>query len=86
MLRFINPSSSNDQAGKFVRFWGHDGAFEIPFSITHEALNRVRPVPAGDEAGYLAVFGTNRARIYDAATRVYARGRRGSYVVEASEF
>ena len=39
-----------------------------------------------DETGMLQAFDSNRSRIYAAAAKVYARGRRGSYDLERSDF
>jgi hypothetical protein len=39
-----------------------------------------------DEAGLLNAFDRNRKRIYDAAAKVYERGRKGSYDLLPEDF
>jgi hypothetical protein len=39
-----------------------------------------------DEAGLLLAFDANRAAIYAAATKVYKRGRKGSYELLPADF
>jgi hypothetical protein len=49
-------------------------------------LQRVQPNMPLDEAGLLGAFDSNRERIYEAAVKVYARGHRGSYDLEKTDF
>jgi hypothetical protein len=84
-LTFPNLSRSYDATRHAVRFWGYDSAMESSFFVMADALQRVEPGIWPDEAGLLKAFDANRERIYGAATRVYARGRRGSYDVMASD-
>jgi hypothetical protein len=85
MLNFWNQARSYDATRCAVRFWGHDGALEVSFFVTDEALRGLQPgVPAG-EAGALAAFGSHRDRVLNAAAKVYARGRKGSYEVAAGD-
>ena len=85
MLNFINPSCSYDATRRAVHFWGYDGALELSFFVTDEALRRLHPGVSSEEADLLAVFGTHRDRVHRAAARVYARGKKGSYEVRASD-
>lgn len=86
MLNFPNPSRVFDSTRHAVRFWGHDSAMEWSFFVTAEALERLQPNVAHDEASLLRVFDTNRAKIHAAAKTVYARNRKGSYELIAADF
>ena len=85
-LSFPNRSRSYDSTRRAVRFWGHDSAMEASFFVTEDALKRVQPDMRFDETGLLGAFDANRDRIYAAAAKVYARGRRGSYDVVDGDF
>ena len=85
-LIFPNLSRSFDATRDAVRFWGYDSAIECSFFVTRGALERLVPNLSCDEPDLLAAFDTNRGQICRAATRVYSRGRRGSYELDASEF
>jgi hypothetical protein len=84
-LSFPNPSRSYDSRQRCVRFWAHDAALEIPFFIEADALCGIAPKTIPDEPGLLEAFDRNRARICQAAGKVYARGQRGSYTLAASD-
>lgn len=85
-LNFPNESRCFDGTRRAVRFWGYDTSMEATFFVTEAALKCVQPDMRLDEAGMLHAFDANRNRIYAAATKVYARGRKGSYDVERSDF
>ena len=85
-LRFPNESRSYDPMRRAVRFWSHDSAMEASFSVSEDALKRVRPAMLLDEAGLLGAFDANRDLILAAATKVYGRGRKGSYDLSALDF
>jgi hypothetical protein len=68
-----------------VRFWAYDEALEVPFFVEAEALYRMDPQATKDELGLLGAFDLHRGRIFKAADRVYARHRRGSYTLAASD-
>jgi hypothetical protein len=85
-LSFPNRSRSYDATRRAVRFWGHDSAMEWSFYVSEDALKRVQPSTRLDEAGLLNAFDANRDRIYAAAVKVYARGRKGSYDLVSSDF
>ena len=85
-LSFPNHSRSFDATRRAVRFWGYDSAMEASFFVTEDALKRVQPDAQLDEAGLLGAFDANRKLIYQAAVRVYARGRRGSYDLVDTDF
>ncbi|HVO03830.1 MAG TPA: DUF1488 domain-containing protein [Candidatus Cybelea sp.] len=84
-LNFPNQSRSYDSRKRCVRFWAHDASFEVPFFIEADALCRLDSSAVVDEPGLLNVFDLNRDRICAAAGRAYARDRRGSYVLIASD-
>jgi Protein of unknown function (DUF1488) len=85
-LNFPNQMRSYDASRRAVRFWGHDSAMEAQFFVTEDALKRIRPDMRFDEAGLLGAFDANRALIYAAAVKVYARGRKGSYDLVGADF
>jgi len=85
-LSFPNQSRFYDATRRAVRFWGHDSAMEAVFFVTEDALKRVQPGMRSDEAGLLGAFDANRELIYAAATKIYARGRRGSYDLVSTDF
>ncbi len=85
-LTFPNPSRSFDATRDAVRFWGYDSAIECSFFVTRGALERLVPRLLPEEPALLAAFDRNRELICRAASRVYSRGRRGSYELDASAF
>jgi hypothetical protein len=85
-LSFPNRSRFFDATRRAVRFWGHDSAMETSFFVTEDALKRVQPDMRFDENGILSAFDSNRELIYATATRVYARGRKGSYDLVSADF
>lgn len=85
-LNFPNHSRTYDPRGGRVRFWGHDGAFEICFFIEQAALGHITPDAKRDEAGFLKAFDRNRDQILAVAGRLYSRCRRDSYTLLASDF
>jgi hypothetical protein len=85
MLAFVNPSTSFDCVRRAVRFWGHDGPFEITFLVTRDALERFRPSMADDEASCLAVFNANRQSIHTAASRAYGSGKKSRLVIDLGD-
>jgi hypothetical protein len=85
-LNFPNRSRFYDSTRRAVRFWGHDTALEASFFVTAEALKHVQPDVPIDEAGLLRAFDSNRDLIYAAASKVYARGRKGSYDLLSVDF
>jgi len=85
-LNFPNPSRSYDGRRRCVRFWGHDGAFEISFCVEQGALALMNPDARLDEAGFLKAFDRYRDRILEVAARVYSRRRGDSYTLLTSDF
>ena len=81
-----NRSRSYDEAGKRIRFVGHDGMFQISFSVAADAMTRMQPATAANEAGYLATFDTQSSAIRDVASRAYDRTRKSMYVLTAADF
>ncbi|MFC3075021.1 DUF1488 family protein [Shinella sp. WSJ-2] len=80
-LSFPNPSRSYEEAGKRIRFIGHDGVFAIPFF----AATDIFPT-ATSEAGYLKAFDAARAAIDTAARRAYSAARKPAYVLTRADF
>jgi hypothetical protein len=85
-LNFPNRSRFYDSTRRAVRFWGHDTALEASFFVTADALKRVQPDVPIDEAGLLSAFDANRDLIHATASKVYARGRKGSYELLSVDF
>jgi hypothetical protein len=85
-LNFPNQSRSYDATLRAVRFWGHDGAMEASFFVNEDALKRIQPDIRSDEAGLLTAFDSHRDLIYATATKVYRRGRKGSYELIPGDF
>lgn len=86
MLNFPNQSRVFDPTRRAVRFWGHDSAMEWSFFVLEDALKRIQPDMRRGETGCLDAFDSNRALIQAAATRAYARGRKGSYELVETDF
>ena len=78
-INFPNHSRSYDATRRAVRFWGYDRSMESSFFIMADVLKQIQPNLRFDTVDILSAFDANRERIYAAAARVYARGRRGSY-------
>jgi hypothetical protein len=85
-LIFPNLSRSFDSTRDAVRFWGYDTAIECSFFVTRAALTRLAPNLPPDEISLLGAFDTHRSLICHTAEKVYARGRRGSYELDAPDF
>jgi hypothetical protein len=85
-LNFSNPSRSYDETRTCVRFWGYDGALEVTFFMEKDALKRISPGTRQSEAAFLTAFDRNREHILEVASKVYSRGRKGSYTLTASDF
>ncbi|MFB9979934.1 DUF1488 domain-containing protein [Mesorhizobium kowhaii] len=85
-LTFPNRSRSYDEAGKRIRFVGHDGMFQISFSVAADAMAKMQPATVSNEAGYLATFDTESSAIRDVASRAYDRTRKSMYVLTAADF
>ncbi|ESX18357.1 DUF1488 domain-containing protein [Mesorhizobium sp. LSJC264A00] len=85
-LTFPNPSRFYDEAGKRIRFVGHDGVFQISFSVAADALSKAPSGTATAEATYLAAFDTASSSIHDIASKAYARTRKSIYVLTAADF
>ena len=86
MLNFPNQSRVFDTTRRAVRFWGHDSAMEWSFFVTEDALRRLQPKLAQDEASLLRAFDANRNEIYAAAMKAFKRGPKGSYELVAADF
>jgi len=86
MLNFPNQSRVFDPTRRAVRFWGHDSAMEWSFFVTEDALRRLQPKLAHDEASLLRAFDTNRSEIYAAAVKAFKRGQKGSHELGAADF
>jgi hypothetical protein len=86
MLKFPNASRSYDPTRHCVRFWGHDGALEIPFFVAEEALLQLTPSADPGEASLLEAFDLNRELIVRAALKAYKDRRKGSYELSGADF
>jgi len=85
-IAFHNASRSYDATRGVIRFWGYDSSMEAAFLITSSALQRMQPDAAGNEESLLAAFDRHRAQICHAAAKVYARGRKSFYELDAADF
>ena len=85
-LTFPNPSRSYDEAGKRIRFVGHDGMFQISFSVATDAISKAPSEAPTAEAAYLAAFDTASNAIHEIARNAYARTRKSIYVLTAADF
>ena len=86
-IRFPNASRFYDPTRDAVRFWGYNQSMETSFFVSTAALQQLAPGTPRREDALLAVFDSNRARICDAATKVYGRGRPGiSYDLTPANF
>jgi hypothetical protein len=77
-LNFPNGSRSYDATRQAVRFWGYDGAMEVSFFVTAEAL-RAFNAQSADERALLNAFDAHCGEIRTAANKSYKRNRQGSY-------
>jgi hypothetical protein len=84
-IAFPNASRSYDATRGVIRFWGHDSAMEAAFLITSGALHAIEPNAANDEDSLLAVFDRHRLQICQAAARVYTRGHKTFYELNAGD-
>jgi uncharacterized protein DUF1488 len=84
-VSFPNQSRSYDATRRAIRFWGHDRSMESSFFVTEAALRHIQPNLKSDASGLLRAFDLNRERIHAVASKVYARGRRGSYEVNVAD-
>jgi hypothetical protein len=59
---------------------------EWSFFVTEDALKKLQPNVAHDEASLLVAFDANAALIHAAAVKAYRRDRKGSYELGAADF
>jgi hypothetical protein len=85
-LTFPNLSRSYDAPGKRIRFLGHDGMFQISFSVTVDAISKEASAAADAETDYLAAFDAARSLIHDMARNAYSRGRKNMYALTSADF
>jgi len=75
-LAFPNPSRSFDEARNAVRFFGHDGLFEVRFFVEVDALpqadTRLRRTRMS-EAQCLSAFDVGCTSIHHVAREVYSK-------------
>lgn len=79
-LNFPNESRSYDATRHAVRFWGYDGATEVSFFVTADALRALHATTA-EEPALLNAFDAHCGEIRTAADRSYKRRRQGSYEI-----
>lgn len=84
-INFPNRSRSYDATRRAIRFWGYDRSMENSFFVTEHALRKFEPDLRSDAIDLLRAFDIHRERIYAIAAKVYARGRRGSYDLNAAD-
>jgi hypothetical protein len=84
-LNFPNRSRSYDATRRAVRFWGYDLSMESSFFVTEDALRQIQPSIQTNSVELLRAFDANRDRIYTIAAKVYARGKRGTYDLNAAD-
>ena len=84
-ITFPNRSRSYDATRRAVRFWGYDQSMESSFFIMVDALKQMQPNLQFDPSEILRIFDVNRERIYEIAAKVYSRGRKGSYDLNADD-
>ena len=85
-IQFPNFSRSFDATRDAVRFWGYDSAIECSFFVTRAALKRLVPDLRPDEMALLGAFDAHRNLICHTAQKVYKRGHKGSYELDALDF
>jgi len=85
-LHFANPSRSYDPTRHAVRFWGYDLCMEVSFFVVEDALLRLQPFTASKDSAFLDAFDAHRDRICKIAAKVYARGTKRSYDLQAKDF
>jgi hypothetical protein len=84
-INFPNRSRSYDATRQAVRFWGYDKSMESSFFVTVGALRELQPDIKTNSVDLLRAFDTNRDRIYAIAAKVYGRGKRGTYDLNAND-
>ena len=86
-LAFPNPSRSFDEARNAVRFYGHDGMFEIRFYVEAAALAKGRPrSPGMSETECLSAFDAMRASIHEVARKIYSKRHCKLNTLTAADF
>jgi hypothetical protein len=86
-LAFPNRSRNFDETRNAVRFFGHDGMFEIRFLVEATALAGSQPPGTQmSEAQCLSAFDTMRTSIYNVAAKVYGRHRKNISILTAADF
>ena len=84
-LTFPNPSRSYDERNHWVRFVGHDGMFQISFSVAEDALSGKGSNPLQTEAEFLSAFDAARKLIQEVASKAYSKTRKSSYAFTAAD-
>jgi hypothetical protein len=82
-LSFPNASRSYDPTAGRIRFWGHDGALEVPFVLDVGALMKLYPRMPNAEDAFLEAFDDARERIMAVASHLYAPSKRRTFYVLA---
>lgn len=85
-LTFPNPSRSYDSKLKTVRFTGHDGMFQIAFSVELDVLTKKRVADDQAEALALAAFDDARSDVMAMATKAYNHHKKSSYTLTSSDY
>lgn len=86
-IRFPNISRFYSPTRDAIHFWGYNQSIETSFYISTAALQQLAPGTSQLEEALLAAFDRNRERIFEAATRIYGRGRLGvAYDLNPADF
>lgn len=88
-LAFPNQSRSFDESRNAVRFFGHDGMFQVRFFIEAAALMKLDPLTPEtgmSEAKCLLAFDALRTPIYEVARKAYAHHRSDSHTLTVADF
>ena len=59
---------------------------EVSFFVAEDVLLRLRPSTTSKDSDFLEAFDEHRDRICKIAAKVYARGPKGSYDLQAADF
>ena len=84
-ITFPNPSRSYDDRNDWVRFVGHDGMFQISFSIAAAALSKKIARQLSTEEDFLSAFDAERPSIETIASKAYSQTRKSSYAFTADD-
>lgn len=76
-----NQSRSYNEIERTIRFMGHDGMFEVRFTIGIDTLAKAVAAKLSGEKEALSAFDGTRKRIPDAAEKLYGKSKRSNMLV-----